>query len=702
MCLFSVVTLLILSQILYCSGDNTLFQQTNPYKFNSTSLPPFPTIVHPFKPVSRWGTFKAPYPTNEWWQNLMLADGADPIFPYPYSVKALAKGVAISMPPLQTQDNYVAYWFSDGLCLTASGIGPDGVLGSYKLVGYDDLSATIQYTASKGTLEIPFFRGSPYITGIYSGLTPGLTTKCGIKTVNSSPTYGSVTGTTFELALYNNQTWLLFSSKSATFTWNNHTFWAAKTGNSQRNNDWVIRVAAFPPKNLTPHSTALSILSKYSSVYPIGGNVDLSVNTGGSKSSITFSFKTKSFSSTSDSSLLLLTLPHHRDVMPSLPLLALTYTHIVGKLVATEGNSWNYNEDLSHLPSWQAFSSIASEKKTDITAQLKVDMQFTGLGADPYTFGKSVARLARLVLIADALSLTNEASTIRNVLKKGFTSWLDGTNDDPLRYDTTWGGISPLKGINDKNVDFGAGYYSDHHFHYGYWLYAAAVVGKGDAAWAKSTKSKFMALCADIASPSSGTVFPKMRYFDWYVGHSWAAGLFNFADGRNQESISECINGWYGMYLYGMVVNEPHIMLTGKALLASELRTGHKYWHMDTKDTVYPEAFSKNKCIGMLWGDKCDLNTWFGAGPVYAHAINMIPFTPITELLLTKEWMKEEYPVVEKAMKGGYSDDWKVRIYMGHAVIEPTSAWNEIKGIKKFDDGDSRTNAMWWVATRPK
>ena len=36
----------------------------------------------------------------------------------------------------------------------------------------------------------------------------------------------------------------------------------------------------------------------------------------------------------------------------------------------------------------------------------------------------------------------------------------------------------------------------------------------------------------------------------------------------------------------------------------------------------------------MIWGDKVDYNTWFGAGVVYALGINMMPFTPLSEIYL--------------------------------------------------------------------
>lgn len=45
-------------------------------------------------------------------------------------------------------------------------------------------------------------------------------------------------------------------------------------------------------------------------------------------------------------------------------------------------------------------------------------------------------------------------------------------------YETGWGGIINRAGYNDVWVDFGNGYYNDHHFHYGYILAAGAVIAK--------------------------------------------------------------------------------------------------------------------------------------------------------------------------------------------------------------------------------
>jgi endoglucanase Acf2 len=42
-------------------------------------------------------------------------------------------------------------------------------------------------------------------------------------------------------------------------------------------------------------------------------------------------------------------------------------------------------------------------------------------------------------------------------------------------------------------------------------------------------------LIRDFANPDAGDhFFPFARMFDWYEGHSWAAGITPFAAGKNQ------------------------------------------------------------------------------------------------------------------------------------------------------------------------
>jgi hypothetical protein len=38
---------------------------------------------------------------------------------------------------------------------------------------------------------------------------------------------------------------------------------------------------------------------------------------------------------------------------------------------------------------------------------------------------------------------------------------------------------------------------------------------------------------------------------------------------------------------------------------------------------------------------------------------------------------------------------------MAHAVIDPAAGWNESQTLMGYDDGNSKTNTLYWLATRP-
>ena len=269
--------------------------------------------------------------------------------------------------------------------------------------------------------------------------------------------------------------------------------------------------------------------------------------------------------------LLLMTLPHHQSLLKNHVGVGLEFDSIKGIMKATVGNEW-----LLHLrharvaASFEATSSPLSaadpqwveeiRRSLAQDARLNISEEVT----DPYGFGKHIARQARLALIADELEATSIAADLRARMRRALTPWFAGTNSDPLVYDETWGGIVPSAGLKDRNADYGSGFYSDHHFHYGYFLNAAAAIAKSqapeDQAWIARYKEHILALARDIANPALAVVrdtgrgldalssdgegasdafFPSFRHTDMFDGHSWANGMFSSADGRNSESSSE-------------------------------------------------------------------------------------------------------------------------------------------------------------------
>ena len=228
-------------------------------------------------------------------------------------------------------------------------------------------------------------------------------------------------------------------------------------------------------------------------------------------------------------------------------------------------------------------------------------------------------------------------------------------------------------------------------------------MAKNDPAWVNQWGDEVMHLVRNLANPApSDPHYTYLRNKDWFVGHSWASGLYEFGDGRNQESTSEAVNAWYSLYLYGLAIGNERIRDLGRLMLTTEIRSTQRYWQVDSSDGIYDEPYASNKVVGVLWSTKVDYGTFFGANTEFIHCIQMLPFTPISEELLEPAWIDEEYPVLVTALDNpSIGQGWRGFIYMAHAVIDPAAAWDECQTLTAYDDGNTETNTLYWLATRP-
>lgn len=640
----------------------------------ATDESPFEHREHNVQPDGRWGPAgPTPYPTNAWWTNLVFGTGENLASPMPYLVKTLDDGVHVCFPEKVVHPNYIFMGFLPNIIIAAT----EG-MGSRELSAWDPLSVTMAYDK----VEFPFVRGSPYITAKFSGKTPVLASTHDIVSVNGQAVGTQVSGSKFEIELNNNQHWMVYTSSDVSFYINGDSLTAAAqfTG--------TLRVACIPAgqtsEDLDAHSGSIAV----------GGEV--TAQSAGDIATITFNWKTEG-----SGEPLFMALPHHMDILQSPQTAGISYNTIKGDMTAVVGSVWKMEETLSTIQ-WDSPRPVAPQYMDAVREALKADIGTQVVAGDPYFGGKQMGTLARLALIADEFGETELAATYRENLKNAIEPWLAGTNSDYFTYDTTWGGLITINAMNDGSADFGQGLYNDHHFHYGYFMYAAGVLAKADPSWAEKWRVPLLHILRDIGEPSgSDPHYTMTRCKDWYMGHSWASGITEFGDGHNQESTSESVNGWYGIYLFGLGIGDERITDLGRLLMATEMRSTHKYWQMTSADNIYPEPFANNKAVGIVWSTKVDYGTWFGANVEFIHCIQMLPFTPISEEVLRKEWISEEYDVLAPAISTAV-EGWKGFIYMAHAVIDVAAAWEEVNSLTSFDDGNSRTNALHWVATRPE
>ena len=228
--------------------------------------------------------------------------------------------------------------------------------------------------------------------------------------------------------------------------------------------------------------------------------------------------------------------------------------------------------------------------------------------------------------------------------------------------------------------------YNDHHFHYGYILYACGILGSLNSTFISEYGSHIDALMHDVAYnkntyPSElqeeGVSFlPFTRYKSWYDGHSYASGLFPFADGKSQESSTESINCYYGAYVW-LLAKEHHansdVKTNGelnfaRLLLATEIRSVRLYWHMHASGNVknvqgnpsiYNPIFAKNLMVGNSAMMDVTVATWFGNQPLYVHMINFMPVTALTKELFDKNYIKNEFETIISPLYNEVEMPWR-------------------------------------------
>lgn len=253
----------------------------------------------------------------------------------------------------------------------------------------------------------------------------------------------------------------------------------------------------------------------------------------------------------------------------------------------------------------------------------------------------------------------------------------------------------------DSGADFGNTYYNDHHFHYGYHVLAAAVIAHLDPRWLDANKDYVNTLVRDFANPSAkDTWFPQNRMFDWYHGHSFAHGLYESADGRDQESSSEDTMASYALKMWGLVSGDANMAARGNLQLSVLARSANNYFLYMSSNTVQPANFIGNKVAGILFENKIDHTTYFGANIEYIQGIHMLPLIPATQLVRGQDFVAEEWDQYFDAGRADKVDGgWKGVLYGNLATIDPKAAF-DFFSKEGFDQSwlDGGASLTWYLA----
>lgn len=245
----------------------------------------------------------------------------------------------------------------------------------------------------------------------------------------------------------------------------------------------------------------------------------------------------------------------------------------------------------------------------------------------------------------------------------GWNVRVNAKGADYFRYDTTYGGtVTNLPfANNDPGMDYFNPRYLDHMFHYGYYIYAAAVVARFDDEWRTTYKDAVDTLVRDIANIDGDDAwYPQTRTYDWFRMQN-VADAGPDANGGNTESSSEALHSGYAMVLWGAANNDTRLQGLATLMLTGEIGAAQAFYQVTPASNVFSDAAPvtinnitfPDKSVGSLTLDPAQLVTWgikyanqtlaqtfFAALEYTLVGIQVLPITPISEYVFSKDWLK--------------------------------------------------------------
>lgn len=350
-------------------------------------------------------------------------------------------------------------------------------------------------------------------------------------------------------------------------------------------------------------------------------------------------------STTTSTPPLLAILPHQKDfLVPAVKSLG-TYDSIRGPLEIIKTKNFTTEIRLTALlPTFPTLTSVPPGFLQQLVNDTEKVLSQEPPKSRDYYLGTYFGKVSSLIQLTESHGLTVEGKKLRNHLKPLF-----------LESMTHFGYDATKTSFIAKKSEFGNDQLNDHHFHYGYYIRAAAILSKEDPGFLKSVRGFIAEMVEDVATiDRSSSRYPALRNFDGYEGHSWASGFAEFADGNNQESSSEALNVWYALTLWADVVSDTKLKNTALYLFNTEFTSIKYYWF--NKHNTYSIPYS-HQIASIIWGGKVDFSTWFSPKTNMIYGIQLLPFTPAS-LYLQDIIPFEKYETDFIRNGGDYSSEW--------------------------------------------
>jgi endo-1,3(4)-beta-glucanase len=586
-----------------------------------------------------------PVPTNDWWSKLVKENHADNLFNYPMTMKTTNTGLVVTYIPWGVIGD------SSPIEVGLQGLSTDKTTVS----DYSDWTVTMNWKDADNEMNVTSGIGMPFL--YYE---KELDDVVEIK-VNS----GSATVNNEILIIENasgDQDFVFYAPIGSVWNQSGATYTSTLNGKTY----WSM---AMLPQNTSNVNDVVLDLKKYAYVFPTNTVTSWDYDEATSKVVTTFSVTTD-VKEGSNSNMLLGLLPHQwyntssNSPVPS----SYTYASVRGELKMLEGNSFTVENTfkgiLPTIPYLANYSSSFSP--ADLDAKIsQIENDGLATWTDSYNEGQVMNRLIQTARIADQTGNIVARDKMIATVKERLEDWLtyeSGEKAFLFYYNDTWSALLgyPSGHGQDTNIN-------DHHFHWGYFIHAAAFMEQFEPGWASKWGAMINTLIKDAASSDrNDTSFPFLRNFSPYAGHSWANGFASFPQGNDQESTSESMQFASSLIHWGTITENDAIRDLGIYIYTTEQTAVEEYWF-----DVHDRNFASNQqysLVSRIWGNSYDNGTFWTSDIAASYGIEMYP------------------------IHGG-------SFYLGHHQDYAKNLWSEISqntGVLNQEDNDNLWHDTYW------
>ncbi|MES2438347.1 MAG: glycosyl hydrolase [Verrucomicrobiota bacterium] len=617
---------------------------------------------------------KGPMPTNDWWSSLAWVPLSEAMFPHPLAVKAVEGGLRVWYPgsAIAAGEAAIMGGGSEDLVLGHSAVAK---FSEARVAGWSDWFVTAQMGDSAKGMRLTFGHGSPFVFAEYAGGGP-------VVTLNQEAVlfHGGENDATLGVKM-GARYYGLFAPAGS--TWKGI---GTNTLRAETKGKTYFSIALLPDGS----TETFELFRSRAHAHVTDSKVSWRYEAKSAAVKTAFEVTTRAREGSETATLLAL-YPHQwRNTDAELT--GKTYDSVRGPMKLADGSNFTTTATLpAVLPSLPLTASVdKAVLRENLALDLKDPPQLTG---DTYWLGKQLGKWATMIPLAEQAGDTAAVAECTTRIRTAMENFLTATDASGkakaadkgvFAYEPKWGTLIgyPASYGSDQELN-------DHHFHYGYFLRAAGELARRDPAWAAKWKEMLAPLTRDVVSTDrADKLFPFLRCFDPYAGHSWASGHAKFGDGNNNESSSEAANAWFGLLLLGEATGDKALRDLGAWLYATEISAIEDYW-FDVRDDLHPATYTPS-VVTMVWGGKGANGTWFSGNPEAVHGINFLPVTGASLYLgrwpeyaaknyaaLVKENLAADAkdPKAAPNADGTRFDQWAEIMWMYRALSDSAEAW---------------------------